>query len=174
MLGAVLTDVLIRPERPEDIQAIHDVTKRAFATMSYAGGDEQLLPARFRKAGALALSLVAELDGKIVGQLTLTPAFAADESPGWFALGPISVAPETQKQGIGTKMIEAAKAWMREKSAAGCVLIGNPTYYSRFGWLGFPDIAPEGEPPEFYQILPLGVAEPATIVSFHPLFYGEA
>ena len=86
-----MTDVLIRPERPEDIQAIHDVTKSAFATMSYAGGDEQLLPARFRKAGALALSLVAELDGKIVGQLTLTPAFAADESLGRFLFGPLFV-----------------------------------------------------------------------------------
>ncbi len=166
--------MLIRPERASDYSAIHDVTKRAFKPMPYADGDEQLLPDRFRRGGALALSLVAEVDGVVIGQLTLTPAFAADGSPGWYALGPISVDPPHQSNGIGGQLIAAAIAWMREQHAAGCVLVGNPAYYSRFGWRGFPALAPEGEPPEFYQILPLGEAEPATIVRFHPLFYGEA
>ena len=167
-------DITVRPERPGDETAIHDLTKRAFAPMPYAGGDEQLLPARFRAAGVLALSLVAELEGKIVGQVTLTPADAADGSPGWFALGPIAVEPDVQTHGIGSRLIEAAKAWMRAQGAAGCVLVGNPAYYGRFGWKTFPALAPVGEPAAYYQILPLAVAEPQCVVSFHPLFYGAA
>lgn len=167
-------DIVIRPERPDDEVAVHDVTARAFAPMPFAGGDEQLLPARFRAAGVLALSSVAELDGKVVGQVTLTPALAADGSPDWFALGPISVEPDLHKHGIGSRLIAAAIAWMREQGAAGCALVGNPAYYSRFGWKPFPSLAPQGEPAEYYQILPLRIAEPETVVSFHPLFYGEA
>jgi putative acetyltransferase len=163
----------IRHESAEDAQAIHDLTARAFAPMPFADGDEQMLPARFRSAKALSLSLVAELKGKIVGQLTLTPAIAANGAPGWFALGPISVDPSYQKQGIGSTMIAAAITWLRAQNAAGCALVGNPAYYSRFGWLPFPELAPPGEPSKYYQILPLADAEPTTVIHFHPLFYGS-
>jgi putative acetyltransferase len=165
-------EVLIRPERTDDRAAIYDVTQRAFAPMPYADGDEQELIGRFRDAGALALSLVAEKDGVVVGQITFTPAFAADSSHGWYALGPVSVEPELKHQGIGSQLIRAGVAWLREQEAAGCILIGNPAYYSRFGFLPFPQLAPEGMPAQYYQILPLSVAVPDTVVGFHPLFSG--
>jgi putative acetyltransferase len=161
----------IRMERAEDFKAIFDVTMRAFATMSYADGDEQWLPARFRDAGALALSLVAELDGDVVGQATFTPAFAEDGSGGWFALGPIAVDPLHQSAGIGGDLIRAGIDWMHGQNAAGCVLVGNPAFYCRFGFQRFPKLAPKGELAEFFQILPLGVEQPVSIVNFHPLFY---
>ena len=164
-------DCLIRPECADDYAAIYDVTKRAFAPMPFSDGDEQELIGRFRDAGVLALSLVAEMDGAVVGQITLTPAFAADGSAGWFALGPIAVAPENQSARIGGNLIDAAIAWLREQEAAGCVLVGNPAYYSRFGFESYPALAPEGEPAEYYQILPLRVQEPSVVVCFHPLFY---
>jgi putative acetyltransferase len=164
-------ECLIRPEQADDYPAIYNVTKRAFATMPFADGDEQDLIGRFRSSGVLALSLVAELDGKVVGQITLTPALAADGSPGWFALGPIAVAPENQNYGIGSKLIEAGIAWMRGQNAGGCVLVGNPAYYSRFGFGAYPALAPPGEPTEYYQILPLRVQEPSIVVGFHPLFH---
>lgn len=162
---------LIRPERADDYAAIYDVTKRAFAPMPFSDGDEQELIGRFRDADVIALSLVAEMDGNIVGQITLTPAFAADDSAGWFALGPIAVAPEFQSKKIGSKLIDVAMAWLREQQAAGCVLVGNPAYYNRFGFRPYPALAPKGEPAEYYQILPLRVQEPSVVVSFHPLFY---
>lgn len=162
--------IIIRPERVEDHEAIYDITKRAFAPMPYADGDEQELIGRFRNAGVLALSLVAEKDGKMVGQITFTPAFAADGSAGWFALGPVSAEPELKHQGIGSQLIQAGIAWLKEQNAAGCILIGNPAYYSRFGFLPFPDLTPEGMPAEYYQILPLGAAQPDVVVGFHPLF----
>jgi putative acetyltransferase len=165
-----MIDVLIRPERTEDQEEIFDVTQRAFAPMPYADGDEQELIGRFRDAGVLALSLVAERDGAVVGQITFTPAFAADGMTGWYALGPVAVAPELKHQGIGSQLIQAGIAWLQEQDAAGCILIGNPAYYGRFGFLPFPELAPAGMPAEFYQILPLRISDPAAIVAFHPLF----
>jgi putative acetyltransferase len=165
-------NILIRPEMPADHSAIHDVTKRAFAPMSYADGDEQLLIGKLRDAGAVALSLVAEKRGAVVGQVTFSPAFAADGSTGWYALGPVSVEPTLKHQGIGSKLIRAGIIWLREQDAAGCALIGNPAYYSRFGFRAFPELAPEGMPAEYYQILPLRVADPDEVIGFHPLFGG--
>jgi putative acetyltransferase len=164
-------DILIRPEHADDHIAIHDITKRAFASMPFADGDEPELIGKLRNAGVLALSLVAEHDGTVVGQITLTPAFADDGSPGWFALGPIAVAPDRQSQGIGGQLIRAGTEWMRTQDAAGCVLVGNPAYYSRFGFVPFPALAPQGEPAEYFQILPLRVGEPNIVVGFHPLFH---
>lgn len=171
MLDRVLMDCLIRPEHADDYAAIYDGTKRAFAPTLFAGGDEQEWIGRFRGAGVLALSLLAEMDGRVVGQITLTPAFAADGSPGWFALGPIAVAPEFPSKKIGSEMMGAVIVWLREQDAAGCVLVGNPAYYSRFGFKRYPALAPEREPAEYYQILPLRVKEPSVVVGFHPLFH---
>ena len=163
-------EILIRPETPANHTAIHDVTQRAFAPMPYSDGDEQLLIGKLRDAGALALSLVAESDGVVVGQVTFSPAFAADGSPGWYALGPVSVEPVLKHQGIGDQLIRAGIAWLQDQHAAGCILIGNPAYYSRFGFRVFSELAPKGMPAEYYQILPLRVAEPDMVVRFHPLF----
>lgn len=164
-------DILIRAERANEYEAIHDITQRAFAPMPFADGDEQELIGKFREGGALALSLVAEQDGTLIGQATFTPAFAADGSPGWYALGPIAVEPTEQGQGVGGQLIHAGIAWLREQGAAGCALVGNPAYYSRFGFRAFPRLAPDGEPAEYFQILPLNEAEPHVAVGFHPLFH---
>lgn len=163
---------LIRPERTEDHPVIYDITKRAFAPMPYADGDEQDLINKLREAGALALSLVAEKDGVVVGQVTFSSAFAADGSSGWYALGPVSVEPELKHQGIGSQLIRAGIAWLQEQDAAGCVLVGNPAYYGRFGFRLFPELAPQGQPAQYFQILPLRAAEPGTVVGFHPVFAG--
>lgn len=162
----------IRTETPADHAAIHDVTKRAFAPMPYAEGDEQILIGKLRDAGALACSLVAEREGMVVGQVSFSPAFASDGAPGWYALGPVAVEPTLKHQGIGGQLINAGIAWLRDQDAAGCILIGNPAYYSRFGFRCFPELTPEGMPAQYYQILPLRTANPSVVVGFHPLFGG--
>ena len=83
-----MLQVDIRSERPADIGAIYDLTKRAFAPMVFAGGNEQDLIDAVRDAGALSISLVAEVGSRIVGHVAFTPAKAADNTPGWFGLGP--------------------------------------------------------------------------------------
>ena len=109
-------------------------------------------------AEAMAAHLIAE-------------GFAADGSVDWYALGPVAIEPELQSQKIGARLIEAGLNMLRERDAAGCVLVGNPAYYSRFGFQLFPDLCPEGEPAAFYQILPLRVEKPKQVVGFHPLFH---
>lgn len=162
----------IRPEEPGDEAAIHDITERAFAPMPFSDGDEKDLIDRFREAGALEISLVAEQDNRLVGQVTFTRASAADGSPGWYALGPAAVDPELQARRIGERLIEAGIARLREREAAGCILVGNPDYYRRFGFRSYPKLCPERQPAAFFQILPLAVREPNAVVEFHPLFYG--
>lgn len=163
---------LIRPERLDDHAAIHDLTKRAFAPMPYADGDEQDLIGKLRAAGALALSLVAECDGRIIGQVTFSPAFAADGATGWYTLGPVSVDPAVQRQGVGQDLIEHGLQILRERDAKGCILVGNPAYYSRFGFTLGPQHAPEGGHREFYQLLVLTGEVPDGVIGFHPLFDG--
>jgi putative acetyltransferase len=167
-------DLLIRFEASGDYATIYDLTKRAFAPMPFAAGDEQDLINQLRDAGALVISLVAELNGKIVGHVAFSPAFAADGSEGWYTLGPVSAEPELKHRGIGKALINAGLAMLRERDAAGCVLVGNPAYYARFGFKLFPALAPGGEHAEYYQILPMRATEPSVVVSFHPLFDGNS
>jgi putative acetyltransferase len=165
-------DILIRPERPDDHAAIRDVTERAFAPMPFADGDEHVLIGKLREAGALAMSLVAESDGRVIGQVTFTPAFPADGSEGWYTLGPVSVEPGLQKTGVGSRLIETGLAKLQKGGAAGCILVGNPAYYCRFGFSLAPQLAPEGGHAAFFQALPMRVADPGCIIDFHPLFHG--
>ncbi len=165
-----MLQVEIRSERPEDIRAIYDLTKRAFAPMVFAGGDEQDLIDAVRDAGALSISLVAEIGSRIVGHVAFTPAMAADSTPGWYGLGPVAVEPELQRKGIGLQLINEGLGKLREWNAAGCIVLGDPNYYQRFGFLPFPALAPAGHPPEYFMILPLRESQPKAVVDFHPLF----
>jgi putative acetyltransferase len=89
---------------------------------------------------------------------------------GWYGLGPISVRPELQGRGIGSLLMQAALRIMRERGAAGCVLLGDPAYYSRFGFkpesgLVLPDV-----PPEYFQAIAFGASLPCGIVAYHEAF----
>lgn len=165
-----MLQVEIRSERPEDIRAIYDLTKRAFEPTAFAGGDEQDLIDAVRDAGALSISLVAEIGAKIVGHVAFTPAKATDNTPGWFGLGPVAVEPELQRKGIGHQLINEGLGKLREWNAAGCIVVGDPNYYQRFGFLPFPALAPAGQPPEYFMMLPMMESQPKSVVDFHPLF----
>jgi len=164
--------ITIRHETLADHAAIYALTQRAFAPMPYAAGDEQDLINALRRVGALTLSLVAVQDEVIVGHIAFSPAFAQDGSPYWFALGPVSVAPEHQSQGIGAALIGHGIAALTAKAAAGIILTGNPDYYARFGFKPFPTLCPPEEPAKFFMILPLATPTPTAAMAFHPAFYG--
>ena len=165
----------LRDERPGDIHAIHDLTKRAFAPMPFAGGNEQDLIDIVRDAGALSISLVAEIDSRVVGHVAFTPAMAADNTLGWFGLGPVAVEPELQRKGIGQQLINEGLRKLRAWNAAGCIVVGDPNYYQRFGFRLSPALTPASQPPEYYMMLSLTALQPNAVVDFHPLFSeGEA
>jgi putative acetyltransferase len=164
-------NILIRPEEPRDHQAIFDVTRRAFAPMPFAAGDEQDLIGALRDGGALSLSLVAEQHHKVVGHVALSPATHVSGEEGWFGLGPISVEPALQRKGVGGMLISDAKAWMKARKAGGCILVGDTNYYSRHGFVKAPGHAPENEPPQYFMVLPLDGLAPAGRFAFHPAFH---
>jgi len=168
-----LTEVTLREEIPQDRQAIYEITQLAFADREYADGDEQDLVDRLREIGALTLSLVALKEGEVVGQITFSPATAADGSGPWFALGPVSVTPALQGQRIGAQLIEAGLEEITARGARGCILTGNPVYYARFGFELSPEHAAAREPAEYFQVKWLSDARPSGRFSFHPAFYDE-
>lgn len=161
---------LIRRESPSDAAAIHAVTAAAFLNAPHTAHTEHFIVEALRKAGALTISLVAEHDGAIVGHVAISPVAISDGSAGWFGLGPISVEPDLQGKGIGSLLMRAALRLLREMGAAGCVLVGDPSYYSRFGFRPEPDLVLPDVPPEYFQALLFGSSLPRGVVAFHEAF----
>ena len=124
----------IRPERPEDTGAIHDLTGRAFAPMPFSSGTEAAIIRALRASGDLALSLVIEENGAVIGHLAFSPVTVASGEKDWFGLGPVSVEPARQRQGIGKALVAAGLAELQRRGAAGCALIGNPAVYGPMGF----------------------------------------
>ena len=162
----------IRPETPQDIDSIEKVTFAAFSGKPYSDQTEHLIINRLREAGALSVSLVAEMDEKVVGHVAFSIVTINGEDRGWYGLGPVSVLPELQKQGIGSKLIKKGLSLIREKGAKGCVLEGSPQYYNRFGFRAYPGLFYEGTPaPEYFMALPFYEDVPQGKVEFHKAFY---
>lgn len=165
-----MTAVTIRPERREDAAAIHVVTEAAFRDMPFSDGDEPELVGKLRDAGDLPLSLVAENDERIVGHIAFSPVTINNGATGWFGLGPVSVIPELQNQGIGGQLIQRGIADMRERGAKGIVLLGSNGYYPRFGFQHDPELMYPGPPPEYFQRLVLEGEAPKGTVRYAPAF----
>ena len=128
--------MLIRPETEADADVIHDLTLTAFKPMPFSDGTEAEIIQRLRAAGDLSISLVAEEGGEILGHVAFSPVTIDGLHDGWFGLGPISVRPERQRQGIGKALIARGLDLLNERGATGCALIGNPDIYSRVGFVG--------------------------------------
>jgi len=163
---------ILRLEGPGDDVAIYALTKQAFAGMEHSAGDEQDMIVALRDQGALALSLVALKNDALVGHVAFSPATVESGEKGWFALGPVCAAPSLQRQGIGSALINEGLKRLRAQGAKGCILVGHPDYYPRFGFKITPQLAPESEPAEFFMVLSFGAALPAGRFAFHPAFYG--
>lgn len=124
----------IRPETPTDISAIETVNKRAFRDRQEEAG----LVAAIRNSDSFLsdLSLVAELDGKVVGHImfsTIKIETAGRDIPA-VALAPMAVLPEFQGQGIGSALVRAGLRAARESGHAIVIVLGHPAYYPRFGF----------------------------------------
>lgn len=165
---------LIRPESPDDVTVIDEITRQAFASHPHSRQTEQFIIRALREANALTISLVAVLSGQVVGHVAFSPVAISDGSAGWFGLGPVSVRPSAQKQGIGRSLIEHGLSQLRERGAAGCVLVGEPSFYCRFGFANHSGLLLPGVPPEYFLALPFGAASRDGEVSFHAAFSAES
>ena len=167
--GAPMT-VLIRPETPADIPAIFTLTEAAFRTAAHSAGTEQFIVDALRRAGVLAVSLVAVAEGTVVGHVAVSPVTVSDGASGWYGLGPISVSPEHQRTGIGSQLMHAALQALRDRGGAGCLLVGDPAYYSRFGFRPATGLEYPGVPPEYFMAVSFGAALPQGVAAFHAAF----
>ena len=175
LLGRTMPPQLnIRVERSADHAAIGEVINAAFLGMPYAAGDEAELVEVLRRENALSASLVAELDGAIVGQIAFSPARPSDGASGWYALGPVAVLPAHQRGGIGSKLVWEGLRAIADMGANGCILTGNPTYYSRFGFRVSRSNAPAGEPPRFFMVKSFVALTPVGPICFHEAFNSAA
>lgn len=166
----------IRLEQPGDADAIRALTTEAFATAPHSSGTEAAIVDGLRAAGALTLSLVAveddEKSGEILGHVAFSPVTIDGAARGWFGLGPVSVRPGRQRGGIGSDLIREGLRRLRERGAAGCVLLGDPAYYGRFGFANDPALVLEGVPPDYFMRLGFGAELPAGTVRYHAAFDG--
>ena len=153
-----------------DSSEIEAVTVAAFLNAEHTSHTEQDIIHRLRDAGRLTLSLVAEKDARIVGHVAVSPVALSDGTLGWFGLGPISVLPEYQRQGVGSKLMLEALNKLRELGGRGCVILGDPRYYSRFGFKAEPSIVLPGVPPEYFLAASFDSILPHGIVSYHEAF----
>ncbi len=165
--------VVIRSETAADTSAITDVTVAAFATLEISGYTEQFIIEALRAAKALTISLVAESDGRVVGHIAFSPVTISDGTQHWFGLGPVSVLPKYQQQGIGKALVREGLSRLRELKAQGCCLVGHPDYYRQFGFKNLPGLVIEGVPAEFFFALSFDGRIPHGTVTFHQGFKAD-
>jgi GNAT superfamily N-acetyltransferase len=116
-IGAKTQKMAIREETRADAAAITEVTVAAFETMKISNHTEQFVIEALRAADALTRSLVAEVDGRVVGHIAFSPVAVSDGTRNWYGLGPVSVLPEYQRRGIGKALIGEGPARLRQLGA---------------------------------------------------------
>ncbi|MBV1959701.1 MAG: N-acetyltransferase [Pseudomonadales bacterium] len=167
-------NIKIRKEKPEDIEQIHDLTVAAFLDAEHADHTEQFIVKALRNSGVLTVSLVAEEAGQIIGHVALSPVTISNDARDWYGLGPISVLPARQGKGIGSQLMRVAISELRSLGANGCVLLGDPGYYFRFGFKPIDGIVLPDVPAEYFQVLLLKGSYPQGTVSYHESFSAQS
>lgn len=169
----MISGIVIRDESDAHINAIGEVTVAAFSTLEISNHTEQFVVEALRAAGALTLSLVAEMDGRVVGHVAFSPVAVSDGTPNWYGLGPVSVLPELQRQGIGAALVEEGLSRLKDLGAGGCCLVGHPQYYRKFGFANVPGLVLEGVPQEVFFSLSFDGRYPQGHVTFHEGFKAD-
>jgi putative acetyltransferase len=170
----MIENLTVRDETDADVDAITEVTIAAFNTLAISNHTEQFVVKALRAADALTISLVAELDGRVIGHIAFSPVTMSDGTSDWYGLGPVSVVPEYQRQGVGKALMKAGLSRLKALGARGCCLVGHPDYYRKFGFRNVPGLVFEGVPPEVFLCLPMTDSTPQGTVTFHEAFLAES
>jgi len=166
-------EITIRGETDADIGTITKVTIAAFKTLEISNHTEQLIVEALRAAQALTISLVAEVNGRVIGHIAFSPVTISDDTRNWYGLGPVSVLPEYQRQGIGKALIREGLSRLRDINAQGCCLVGHPDYYRKFGFKNISGLVHEGVPQEVFFALSFDGHTPQGTVTFHEGFEAD-
>lgn len=165
--------IVIRGETGADVGAITEVTVAAFETLEISDHTEQFVIAALRAAEALTVSLVAEMDGRVIGHVAFSPVTISDGTQNWYGLGPVSVLPAYQRQGIGKALIWEGLSRLKDMNAQGCCLVGHPEYYRQFGFKNVSELVLEGVPQEVFFALSFDGHIPQGTVAFHEGFKAD-
>jgi putative acetyltransferase len=166
-------EIAIRNETDADVAAITEVTIAAFKTLEISNHTEQFIIKALRAAKALTVSLVAELNGRVIGHIAFSPVSISDGTQNWYGLGPFSVLPEYQRKGIGRALIQEGLSRLKGLNAKGCCLVGHPEYYRKVGFKNIPRLVHEGVPPEVFLALCFDGHSPQGTVTFHEGFKAD-
>lgn len=162
---------VIRAESAGDEAAIAETIAQAFKASSYGDHGEARIVDGLRRAGALTLSIVAESDGRVAGHVAISPIrIAPDPGDDWFGLGPLAVSPSHQRQGIGGALIDAALSDLEGRGAGGCLVVGEPDFYRRFGFEPAEGLTVEGVPPQYVLLRSFGASRPVGTAIYHAAF----
>jgi putative acetyltransferase len=162
--------MIVRPETPADTVSIRAVTDDAFIGVEHSSQTEGAIVDALRNAGALSLSLVAEQGGSIIGHVGFSPVLIDGEDRGWFGLGPVSVSPSVQRSGVGSALIQEGLKVLARDGAQGCVVLGDPAYYGRFGFTSAHALRYGEVPAEYFQSMVLTGEPAAGEVTYHAGF----
>jgi predicted N-acetyltransferase YhbS len=160
----------IRSERSTDVVAISFLTTAAFENAPHSSGTEARIVEGLRTSGALTVSLVAVDQGEIAGHVAFSPVTIDGTRGDWYGLGPVSVRPDKHGRGFGQLLVRAGLEQLRVLQAAGCVVLGDPRYYHRFGFESDPALTYSGHPSPYFQRLLLGGPPARGDVAYHPAF----
>ncbi|MDI9597258.1 MAG: N-acetyltransferase [Atribacterota bacterium] len=169
----MIQNLLIRDEKESDFQEICDVTFAAFEKMEISNHTEQFIIEALRLAKALSISLVAELNGRVVGHIAFSPVTMTDGTKDWYGLGPVSVNPDFQRKGIGKALINEGLSRLKSLRAKGCCLVGHPQYYRQFGFKNVKGLSYDGVPQEVFFVLSFDGNIPQGQVIFHEAFKAD-
>jgi putative acetyltransferase len=172
-LASMNLKVAVRSETDADAGVIAEVTAAAFRTLEISNHTEQFIISALRAAKALTVSLVAEVDGRVVGHIAFSPVAISDGTRNWYGLGPVSVLPAYQRQGIGKALMQEGLSRLKNMNAQGCCLVGHPDYYGKFGFKNMSGLVLEGVPQEFFLALSFDGHTPQGAVTFHDAFKAD-
>ncbi|WP_368678740.1 GNAT family N-acetyltransferase [Acinetobacter lactucae] len=163
-------NIIVRDEEITDIEAIEELTKAAFQNAEHTSHTEHFIVNSLRTHGQLTISLVAIEDGSIIGHVAISPVEMSSGEIGWYGLGPISVHPDKQGCGIGSLLMNKSLQKLKQLGAQGCVLLGEPSYYSRFGFKNYPELVLPNVPSEYFQAVTFSGNIPKANVKYHEAF----
>lgn len=162
--------MIIREEQQGDVEIIRALTQAAFKGMAFSDQTEAAIVDGLRATGGLALSLVAQDADHITGHIAFSPVKIDGQDQGWYGLGPVSVWPDRQRQGIGSALIREGLKRLQARGASGCVLLGDPAYYGRFGFRCDRRLTYAGAPEAYFQCLAFSPTVPEGPVRYHRAF----
>ncbi|ODR94105.1 hypothetical protein AUC70_11095 [Methyloceanibacter stevinii] len=142
----------------------------AFASSSHANHTEAAIVRALRASGDMTLSLVAEIAGTVVGHIAFFAGRHRCAHGDWFGLGPLAVDPVYQGQGAGSALVSHGLADLHTNGAAGCVVLGDPRFYGRFGFMSDGALRYGDLPTRYIQRIVFAGGAPSGEIHYAPAF----